>query len=167
MALSCTPSHLSHPPNTYTLQYFFFLSLITYKNSFSKIKTILFFCSCILGWDETSSALTWLHFSFIRLLHPSLFVFVFFFLSFWLTCILYCFGVRLEENTSKPVDSPPERAFVKERILEKIDLSKGTWLRWDLYELFYCLQWYKFTVYISDSFTEGYYCSRAKAVLCS
>ncbi|KAK2859336.1 hypothetical protein Q5P01_003956 [Channa striata] len=33
-----------------------------------------------------------------------------------------------EENASKSVDSPPETTFVKERILEKIDLSKGNFV---------------------------------------
>ncbi|XP_027130273.1 serine/threonine-protein kinase MAK isoform X2 [Larimichthys crocea] len=33
-----------------------------------------------------------------------------------------------EENASKSVDSPPEKTVVKERILEKIDLSKGNFV---------------------------------------
>lgn len=37
--------------------------------------------------------------------------------------------VTLEENASKLVDSPTEKACVKERILEKIDFSKGTWYK--------------------------------------
>ncbi|XP_018533116.1 serine/threonine-protein kinase MAK isoform X2 [Lates calcarifer] len=37
-------------------------------------------------------------------------------------------AARLEENTSKSVDSPPEKTVVKERILEKIDLSKGNFV---------------------------------------
>lgn len=35
------------------------------------------------------------------------------------------FAARPEENASKSKDSPPEKTVVKERILEKIDLSKG------------------------------------------
>ncbi|XP_023272649.1 serine/threonine-protein kinase MAK-like isoform X2 [Seriola lalandi dorsalis] len=37
-------------------------------------------------------------------------------------------AVRVEENTSKSVDNPPEKTVVKERILEKIDLSKGNFV---------------------------------------
>lgn len=36
------------------------------------------------------------------------------------------FAVRVEESPSKSDDSPPEKTVVKERVLEKIDLSKGT-----------------------------------------
>lgn len=40
--------------------------------------------------------------------------------------MLDSFGVALEENPSRSVENTPEKAIVKERILEKIDLSKGT-----------------------------------------
>ncbi|KAM6971243.1 serine/threonine-protein kinase MAK isoform 1-T2 [Tautogolabrus adspersus] len=36
--------------------------------------------------------------------------------------------VNAEENASKSMDSPQEKTIVKERILEKIDLSKGTFV---------------------------------------
>jgi len=37
--------------------------------------------------------------------------------------------VKLEENATKSVASTPEKSVVKERILEKIDLSKGISIR--------------------------------------
>lgn len=48
--------------------------------------------------------------------------------SLWLHIFLLqpnFFLTELEENVSKPKDNAPGKAVVKERVLEKIDLSKG------------------------------------------
>lgn len=70
--------------------------------------------------------------------------------------------MRLEENPSKSVDSPSEKTVVKERILEKIDLSKGISFR-------LCVNC--FVVFCSGkqwrTFTQLLVTSRANALVCT
>lgn len=96
---------------------------------------------CCFKWPSTAPP----PFTFVRLPPQHLAVFVLIPLTQWyqvLKVIDMCYLIfdlslsllipfwlhachTLEENTTKSVDSTPEKAVVKERILEKIDLSKG------------------------------------------
>lgn len=108
MALSCTPLLIC--PSTHTHVCFDTTHLLLMNTTF-----FFFFWSyyCPLNF----------------LIHFSVFSF-----SFVSDCLLACFfcffAVSLEENASKSEESPPEKTVVKERILEKIDLSKGISFRW-------------------------------------
>lgn len=85
-----------------------------FLSSFKSRKLYSSFSFVPFSWYAASSVLTCSYFP------PQLFVFLL--LSFRLHAHLL--GVE-EENASKCVDSAPEKTVVKERILEKIDLSKG------------------------------------------
>lgn len=107
MALNCTPpAHLSqhsHP------RLFWYYSPVTHEYNFSFICSYCFPANFLIHFSVHS-------FSFLSCCS--------------LACCFCSFAVSLEENASKSEESPPEKTVVKERILEKIDLSKGISFRW-------------------------------------